>query len=295
MDPTARQRILGRLKEDLPDLPPALRNVAKYIVDHPSDFGLDAIRVTARKAGVSTNTLVRLAERLGFSTFHEMRAPFRESLVSAAASVDRPEWVERLREGGALGAVQAEASVNVLAIVSRSLEGLDGPRMHRVVELLSAARTVYVTAARASFALAYYFHYVGRMALPGLQLLPRHVNSPVDELTEAGPGDLLVAITFNPYSRETIEACAAARRRGVTVVLIADSEIVAPGVTSDETLVASVLSTHFFGCYAGAMALLDTLLALLVARGGEASRRRIKSYETSRKENQVYWPMPQKH
>ncbi|MER9914117.1 MurR/RpiR family transcriptional regulator [Mesorhizobium sp. M0050] len=289
MDPTLKTRITSALKEELPALPRGLRTVAKYIVDHPSDFGLDPIRETALKAGVSTYTLVRLAERLGFGGYDELREPFRHALVSASAGVGHPEWIERLRENGALGEVQADASLNTLGIVQRSLERQLPEQMHRVVTMLLEARTVYLTAVRASYSVAYYLHYVGRMAMPTLQLVPRHMNSAIEELETASEGDVMIAITFTPYSRETIEACTFARRKGVKLILISDSEIVSSDFSADETIIVSVLSTHHFCCYAGATALIDTLIALLVAHGGDTAKARIKSYEDLRRDNQAYW------
>ncbi|NBR41237.1 MAG: MurR/RpiR family transcriptional regulator, partial [Alphaproteobacteria bacterium] len=71
MDPTLKNRTLTSLKEKMPMLSPRLRIVAKYIVDHPSDFGLDSIRETARKSGVSTYSLVRAANSLGFESYDQ--------------------------------------------------------------------------------------------------------------------------------------------------------------------------------------------------------------------------------
>ncbi|MGR3592383.1 MAG: MurR/RpiR family transcriptional regulator [Limimaricola soesokkakensis] len=289
MDPTLKNRVVAALKAEIPTLPRGLRVGAKYVIDHPSDFGLDPIRETARKAGVSPYTLVRLAERIGFDGYDDLRAPFRQALVSAAVVVEKPAWVERLREEGEPGRIQAEAALNEMAIVQRTLEGVKAGQIDRVVSMLMAAPNVYLTAARASYALAYYLHYVGRMALPSLQLIPRHMNSPIDDLDTAEVDDVLIAITFTPYSRETIEACRFASRKGMKLVMISDSEIVSPEFAADETLVASMLSTHHFGCYAGAMALIETLIAHLVAQGGEASRLRIASYEKLRRESQAYW------
>lgn len=295
MDPSLRNQVISLLKSVLSDLPSGLRTVAKYIVDNSSDFGLDSIRETARKAGVSTYTLVRLAERLNFASYDELRAPFRHALVSAATGIETPEWIDRLRENGKSGQAQAEAALNAMAIVQRSLERQAPERIQRVVTLLLEARNVYLTAVRASYAMAYYLHYVGRMALPTLQLIPRHMGSAIDELNDAGEGDVLIAITFTPYSLETIEACKFARRQGVKLVLISDSEIVAPDFSADETLIVSVLSTYHFGCYTGAMAVIETLIALLVAQGGEAAKARIGSYETLRRENHAYWVAKKKH
>jgi DNA-binding MurR/RpiR family transcriptional regulator len=295
MDPTLKNKTISELKATLPDLSPRLKSVAKYIVDNQSDFGLDSIRETARKAGVSTYTLVRMAERMGFEGYDEMREPFRHALVSATAVVARPEWIDTLREDGELGRVQADAAFNTMAIVERSLERQSSDQMERVAEMLLGARNVYLTAVRASYALAYYLHYVGRMALPSLQLIPRHMNSAIDELNYAGEGDVMIAITFTPYSRETIEACKFAVRKGVKLIMISDSDVISSEFTAQETLVASVLSTHHFGCYAGAMAVIENLLALLVAQGGVDAKHRIKSYESLRKENNAYWIAQKKH
>lgn len=295
MDPAQKTRTISALKEALPDLSPRLRIVAKYIVDHPSDFGLDPIRETARKCGVSTYTLVRMARRMGFGGYEELREPFRQSLVLSNVLVERPGWLEELRERGPLGRVQADAALNSMAIVQRSLHQQSPAQMERVAAMLLEARHVYLTAVRASYALAYYFHYVGRMALPSLQLIPRHMNSAIDELNYASDQDVMIAITFTPYSRETIEACKFARAKGVKLIMLSDSDVISPEFSADETLIASVLSTHHFGCYSGASAIIETLLALLVEQGGSDAVRRIKSYEDLRINNNAYWIAQKKH
>jgi len=295
IDPTLKNRILSDLKEAIPELPRGLRSVAKYIIDHPSDFGLDPIRETARKVGVSTYTLIRLAERMGIESYDELREPFRNALVTATANVDQPLWLEGLRERGEMGRVQADAAANSMAIVQRSLEHQDLESMQRVIDMLLGARNIYLTAVRASYAMAFYLHYVGRMVLPSMQLIPRHMASAIDDLNSADSDDVMIAITMTPYSRETVEACQFARRKGLKLILISDSEIVSPDFSADEILIASVLSTHHFGCYTGMMSIIETLLAMLVYQGGDDAQRRIKSYEQLRKETNAYWVSQKKH
>ncbi len=271
-----------------------MRLVAKYILDHPSDFGLDPVRATASKAGVSTYTLVRAAKFLGFDGFDELRAPFRHALISTTAFEDRPSWIDSHRSSGGLGPVQADNALNTIAIVQSSLERQIPEETEKAIDLMLSARTVYVTAIRASYALAYYFHYVGRMALPTLQLIPRHMNSAIDELNLAGPDDVLIAISVTPYSRETIEACKFAQDRGVKLIMITDSDIISANLHPRHVFVASTLSTHHFGSFSGLMAVSEMLLAALVAKGGDAARERIKSYEDLRDSHAAYWSAQKK-
>jgi DNA-binding MurR/RpiR family transcriptional regulator len=289
MDPALKTKTIEALKRQAGHLAPRLKLVAKYIVDHPLDFGLDSIRETARKCGVSTYTLVRLAEQLGFSGYEELREPFRHALVSSTHLAERPAWIESVQMAGPLGPTQAEASLNAMGIVHRSLERLAPEDLERAVALMLGARRVYLTAVRSTYALAYYFHYVGRMALPSLELIPRHMNSAIDDLSDADAQDVLVALTFTPYSREVVEACKFAERRGTKIILISDFDVISSEFTSAVTLIASVISTHHFGFYTGAMAVIDVLLAGLVKSGGEAARQRIQRYETLRQQNNAYW------
>lgn len=289
MDPTLKTKTIDALKREAGQMAPRLKLVAKYIIDHPLDFGLDSIRETARKCGVSTYTLVRLAEQMGFAGYEELREPFRHALVSSTHMAERPAWIDSMRSAGALGQVQADAALNSMAIVQRSLERLSPEQLERAVSLMLGARTVFLTSVRSTYALAYYLHYIGRMALPSMELIPRHMNSAIDDLSDADERDVLIALTFTPYSREVIEACKFAQRRGTKIILISDFDVISSEFQPEITLIASIISTHHFGCYAGAMAVLDVLLAGLVEKGGKSARARIEGYESLRRQNNAYW------
>lgn len=295
MDPTRKTKILSKLKGDFEGFSPGLKIVAKYIVDNPSDFGLDTIRQTANKAGVSTYTLVRMAKYLGQESFEKLRDPFRLALVSGSELTENMDWIAALAEYPETGVVQAEATLNTLSIVQRSLHQQDPAKLKRVVDMMFEARNVYLTGVRSSYGLAYYFHYVGRMALPTLQLIPRHMNSAVDELNYANDQDILIAITFTPYSKETIQACKFAQSKGLRLIMIADSDVIAPDLRPAEVMVVSTVTTHFFACYSGTMAVLENILSLLVNRGGREAEKRIESYENLRRDIDAYWPNIKKH
>lgn len=81
MASTQKSDICRRLIAEVDRLLPRLQTAAKYIVDNENEFGMDPIRVSAEKIGVSANSLVRLAGHLGFGSFDELREPFRKSLV----------------------------------------------------------------------------------------------------------------------------------------------------------------------------------------------------------------------
>lgn len=288
MDPTLKSQTISRLKEEIGTYPPRMKDVAKYILDHPADFGLASIRDTAKQIGVSTFTLVRTAQRLDFASYEAFREPFRHALVSTTEYAERPPWLDEVRNRGKLGEAYSDASLNALSVVQKSLERQTPEMLEQIVEQLLAAPAVYVTAVRASYAMAYFFHYVGRMALPSLQLIPRHMGSAIDELSYAEPGSVVIAITLTPYSRETLDACRFARDNGLCLVLISDSPVVSPELEADFNLVVSSNSSHHFACYSGVTAVLEALLSLLTKQGGSKASDRIRSLQQLRGKQNAY-------
>ncbi len=279
MHNTKKSRIIDRLQAEFGRLPSKLQLVAKHIVDHPADFGLDPIRTTAEKAGVSTNTLVRMAEQLGFESYEELRSPFRSALLTTSESIDDVSWLDAMSQQGEAGKRLGDASRNTLSIVHRTLHEQDPEYLSNMVTAMFAARHIYVTGYRGCFGLAHYFYYVARMVLPNMVLIPAHTGSPMDELVAANSDDILFAVTFSPYSREIISACQYAEEKEVPLFLLTDSPMIAPKLNAAKLLVASTLTTHHFECHAGAMALLEALLAMIVQEGGQQAEARISAYE----------------
>ncbi len=292
MDQNRKTRLIAQLKSEIDELSPRLKSIAKYIIDNPGEFGMDPIRVSAEKIGVSSNSLVRLAQRMGFDGFEPFREPFRQALMTDREDRLGEDWLERLEDGDDMAHRQALIARNELNIVSRSLRLMTQDKLNTAIEYMTQARTCYVTATRASYALAYYFHYVGRMALPGLQLIPRHMGSAVDELITADENDCLIGITFSPYSAETIQSVRYARERGTRLILISDSEVIAPRVEPDIIFPVATQSQHYFGCYCGAMAVLECLIGHLVSSGGDAAQKRFADYEATREDTGAYWKAP---
>lgn len=278
-----------KLRREIADMPAQMQIAAKYIIDHPAEFGLNPIRITARNVGISTNVLIRLAQRLGFDSFDALRRPFRQTLITDHESQLGQDWLDHLRRKGDFDATHADLARNELNIISRSLRLAEPTRIRQAISLFTSAHRCFVTATRASYALAYYFHYAGRMAQPNLHLVPRHMGSAVDDLLDCDENDCLFAITVKPYSAETIRSMRFAQQRGARLVLLSDSETIAPGIDPDVTLPVTIQTQHPFSSFSGAMAVLECLLGHLFAAGGAEAQDRIAQYQHIREETGAYW------
>ena len=108
--PRKTARLIQHLKDRMDALPPKLTAAAKYVIDNPGDFGLDTVRTSAKRAGLSANGFVRLAQHLGYDTFEAFRAPFRAALTTTQEAGLGQDWLERMQDEGPAGRLQAAAA-----------------------------------------------------------------------------------------------------------------------------------------------------------------------------------------
>ena len=204
-------------------MPKRLAQVAQFALDHPDQMALSTVAELAAAASVQPSTLVRFAQSLGYSGFSELQQVFRSRLRD-----HWPDYRERLaRVKDESGAGPARILDGFIETAARSLAQLGRTVLPGEFEtasaLLAGARCVYILGQRRAFPIAAYLAYAfARLGMSGLLL--DNLGSMLDlQAARMGPEDVLLAISFAPYTPSTIETAERARARGVTVVAITDS------------------------------------------------------------------------
>ena len=89
--------VLDRLTSAYEDLSPQLRKAAQFVLENPNDIGVKSIHEVADAAEVHPNTLVRMANAVGFSGYRTFRRPFSEYLRQGGDSFqDRARWLQSI-------------------------------------------------------------------------------------------------------------------------------------------------------------------------------------------------------
>ncbi len=287
--PQSQEQVIERLLAEFDELPGPLQLCARYIIDHPHEVGLQSMRTLAQAADVHPNSFVRLARHLGFDGYDAMRERFRDFVRSGSGSYpDRVQWLQEMdREGGstAVFGSMAEAVLDNTEkmFAQQSIEDLD-----RAVDWMINARRVYVLGLGLAYPLAYNFWYVARMGFDHFMLSPRHGSLPSDDIIRMDERDLLLAMTFQPYRRDTLAAVRQAKQKGARVIGITDSSAAMLCREADLGLVSPTHTPQFFHSNSAVNALLESLCALLVVRGGEAASEVVEAFHSARWEENIY-------
>jgi DNA-binding MurR/RpiR family transcriptional regulator len=290
MPPPTADALLDRLAASIDRLSPRLQRAARYVVDHPGEVGVNSMRRLADLAGVTPNTLTRLSRAFDFKSYERFRDLFRDAVRQHARSIpDRARWLQSISGGSSHAALVGRMASAMLLNVEQLYSTADARDLERTARQIIAARTTYVVGIRGAYSLAHNFYYVARMALPNLALIPRQASSPLDDIITIGRRDLLLAITLAPYARETVEAAHYARRRGARIIGVTDSRASPLAPIVDHLLVAPSRTPQFFNSIVASAAILETLLAMIVAVGDRKMLASIRLYDQVRNEQKVYW------
>ncbi len=287
--PQSQEEVIARLLDGFEDLPGQLQLCARYIIDHPHEIGLQSMRTLAANAEVQPNSFVRLARQLGFEGYDALRERFRDFVRGGiGSSPDRVRWLQQMdREGGStaiFGSMAAACLENTEKMFAQqSVQDLE-----RAVDLMINARRVYVLGLGLAYPLAYNFWYVARMGFDHFVLTPRHGSLPSDDLIRMDERDCLLAMTFQPYRRDTLAAVQRAKPTGAKVIGGTDSSAAALCREADLGLVSPTHTPQFFHSNSAVTALLESLCALLVVRGGDEASAAVEAFHSARWEENIY-------
>jgi len=260
------RQVLRNLAGAYGALTPELQKAATYVLENPNDVGVSSIREIAEAAGVKPNSFVRMARSVGFEGYEEFRAPFREEIRRGGSSFpDRARWLQSLARGGALGGLYAQMAESAIANIEESFAASDSAAMKRAADAIVAARRTFVLGVGVNHTLASNFAYLAGMALESVRAIPQAGGTAIDDLARVEPGDVLLAMTFKPYRTEVLDAVAVAAAQGLTVVGLSDSPASPLILQAQHGFVVQSETPQFFPSTVATLALLETLVAFVIA------------------------------
>jgi DNA-binding MurR/RpiR family transcriptional regulator len=206
------------------ELPRRLAQVAEFALEQPDKVAFGTVAELAGMAGVQPSTLVRFAQSLGFSGFSDLQEIFRARLRERW-----PDYGERLKRlearaqtGGSLALLDGFAEA-AIASLARLREDASAEDLEQVAGTLAAARRIGLLGQRRVFPITSYLKYACAKLGIETQLLDNRGGLLREEARFLDSGDALLAVSFTPYTPETIEVAAEVAERGVPVVAITDS------------------------------------------------------------------------
>lgn len=214
--------MLDRVKASLPSLAPAEQRVAQLVLDDPRAFARLPVSVLAERAGVSKPTVVRFCRSMGYDGLSDFKLKLAGTVTEGVPFIHRSVDADD-RTGDVLLKVVDNAVAALLKYRnSASVQALD-----RAVDALASAcrerrRIEFYGAGNSGIVAQDAQHKFFRFGVHAIAYSDGHMQ--VMGASVLGPGDCVLAISNSGRTRDLMDACDIARRRGATTIAVTASD-----------------------------------------------------------------------
>jgi DNA-binding MurR/RpiR family transcriptional regulator len=274
--PATIEALRTAMLEQYESLSKGLQRIARYVLDHPNQVGIETVGLIAERSGVQPSAVVRFAQAFGYDGASQMQRLFRDGLLSSHSGLSYDERVRNfsrtLEERGTDGAralLSEFIEGNVLAAqsVAQTVSQAD---VTAAVKLIQSADTVYVMGFRRSFPVASYLAYSLQQTGKRTVFLSGVGGMVTQQVRSATERDLLIAVSYPPYAQETVEVVEHALARSMKLLAVTDTPVSPIGRSADLTLQVRESEIRSFRTLSASLCLAQ---ALVIGFAYESSRK----------------------
>jgi DNA-binding MurR/RpiR family transcriptional regulator len=276
-------------------LTPTQRRIAQCLLERPERAAFLSGNELAELARVSQPSVTRFAMALGFDGYPALRRALRDLRGGPAGPIGTGAGGASTGGASPGGASVGPARNEVQHAIDGELDNLgrladrladgtpDRAAVDRAGKLLIDSPALPVLGLRAAAPLAAYFGYFAAKIHPDVRVFDQGgslLDDRIEQARAAGATAMLTVL-LPRYPREALDALAAARRAGLSLVVLTDSPISPAAGCADVTLSAAVGTRLVFDLHAAPMALAMVLLQAMCDAAPATTQSRLEEFEAS--------------
>jgi RpiR family carbohydrate utilization transcriptional regulator len=213
--------MLERIKACLPSLPPAEQRVGKLVLSDPRNFAKLPVSELADRAHVSKPTVVRFCRSIGYDGLSDFKLKLVGSVSEGVPFVHRSVDAD-----DKINDVVVKVIDNAVAAFLKYRNDASTPAIDRAAEALVQAhrqgkRVEFYGVGNSGIVAQDAQHKFFRLGLNSIAYSDGHMQ--VMSATLLGPGDCAVIVSNSGRTRDLMDACDIARRKGASTLVITAS------------------------------------------------------------------------
>ena len=213
--------MLERIKACLPSLPPAEQRVGKLVLSDPRSFANLPVSELADRAHVSKPTVVRFCRSIGYDGLSDFKLKLVGSVSEGVPFVHRSVDAD-----DKINDVMVKVIDNAVAAFLKYRNDASTPAIDRAAEALVEAhrqgkRVEFYGVGNSGIVAQDAQHKFFRLGLNSIAYSDGHMQ--VMSATLLGPGDCAVIVSNSGRTRDLMDACDIARRKGASTLVITAS------------------------------------------------------------------------
>jgi DNA-binding MurR/RpiR family transcriptional regulator len=284
--PSDQTDLITRIRQASPTLSKSQRAIVDFFVSHCDQAVFLTSTQVAREVSVSEATVVRTARALGFRGYPHFRSAFRTYFIERMSTVTRIRLTaaRRRTESSIIGDVLRTDLDNLEVTHARA----DHKALSRAAELIGGARTIYVIGLRSAYGLAHLLHFSLTLILANSRVVSLGVADIPEQLERVGPRDVVVALTFERYTRATVELFRACLAKGARGIAVTDKPTSPLAEGAEIVLEAQTRLSSFIDSFVAPTSLINVLVTLAAVKRRRKVLRALATREEDWRRNRTY-------
>ncbi|MEQ5828167.1 MurR/RpiR family transcriptional regulator [Sulfitobacter sp. NFXS29] len=213
--------ISDRIQQELDRLTRAERQLAHSILENYPASGLGPLTALAKDANVSTPTVARMVQKLGFKGYPEFQNELREELKAKAKNpiAKHDTWAE----GAPSGHVLNRFTDAVIDNIRHTLGQIEPATFDRACAMIADTKhPLYIVGGRITHTMAEYLFLHAQIIRPKVTHIQSTSNAWPHYLLDVGEGDVFVIFDVRRYENNTLKLAEMAHARGAKIILFTD-------------------------------------------------------------------------
>lgn len=268
--------LLQKLKESYNQLSYGQKKVAKVFFEEPNKIAFSPAFEIGKHVDVSESTVIRLTQKLGYKGYAEVQGIVQKDLAKERVLTQYKEVSNISNKQSFLHDLMQADAENILQL-QRTIREED---FLKAVQTISKAKKIYITGNLLSYGLAHFFTQWLNMVLENTQLIIHGDGQYYHQLSMIQPEDVVIALIFPRYMKDTVETVKLSKGLGASVISITDSELSPVCVHSDIVLKVPINSSINIDSYTAVLSLITSIMRFVSVQDPIQVENKLKRIES---------------
>jgi DNA-binding MurR/RpiR family transcriptional regulator len=256
-----------------PKLPSMHKQLADYFIENYDNIPFLTVQQISVATSLSVASVVRFSQRIGYKGFLEIRDKISEELQHR---INKKEIFSLVDNGKIKNDILAEVANLDIKNINHTLHTLDRKNYERAIKMIMNAKRVYTAGLGISFLLARVLAYqLSQVAIDARNF--NHDDSTfMDQVLFLDDKDLIIALSYPPYSKETIDMAKLAKKKKIKMISITNKDASPITFYSDATLVVKSNNLLFTNSFAAISVLINAIATECAFKNKDKTKRILK-------------------
>ncbi len=252
-----------------------LQLVADYFIENFDKIPFLSVQEIAKKSGSSVASVVRFTQKIGYSGFAEIRNAITENIQKQLKTRDKFPLIQE-SDNDEVNILTKVANQDIKNI-NDTFKVIETKDFIKAVDQIFEAKQVYTAGLGISFLLSRILSYqLNQVGVKSHAM--HHDTSPfLEQALLLDKSDLLVVLSFPPYSKETVELVKTVKAKGVKVITITDKPAAPSTFHADISLLVKSENMLFTNSFAAISVLINAIATQCAFRDDDKAQKMIEA------------------